>query len=236
MEPFSSAQLLEVWERGRRASLVARAVELVRSACPELDAQRIAKLPIGARDRTLFEVRSLNFGSEVQALARCPACDERVEAAFDLSMLRELVEPAASSFQVSAGAVRVEFRLPCSLDLEAAISAGPERGRALLIERCIVDVEAEDSQLSESLLTAVAAEMGHVDPASDVQLAMACACGHAFSSSFDIVSYLWREIEVAARRLLEDVHALASAYGWAERDILALTPVRRRMYLEMVGR
>jgi hypothetical protein len=32
-----------------------------------------------------------------------------------------------------------------------------------------------------------------------------------------------------------DVHALASAYGWSEREILALSDTRRRLYLEMVS-
>ena len=33
-----------------------------------------------------------------------------------------------------------------------------------------------------------------------------------------------------------EVHALASAYHWHERDILALSPVRRQAYLELLGR
>jgi hypothetical protein len=46
---------------------------------------------------------------------------------------------------------------------------------------------------------------------------------------------LWREIESMAGRLLRDVHALASAYGWHEKDILALSPVRRQFYLTLIG-
>ncbi len=51
----------------------------------------------------------------------------------------------------------------------------------------------------------------------------------------DIGRFLWREVSVAARRMLAEVHLLASAYGWAERDILALCPVRRAAYLELAG-
>jgi len=36
------------------------------------------------------------------------------------------------------------------------------------------------------------------------------------------------------RRLLVEVHALASAYGWSEQEILSLSDARRRLYLEMV--
>jgi len=34
---------------------------------------------------------------------------------------------------------------------------------------------------------------------------------------------------------LSDVHTLARAYGWRERDILTLSPTRRQFYLNMVG-
>jgi hypothetical protein len=33
---------------------------------------------------------------------------------------------------------------------------------------------------------------------------------------------------------LRDVHELASAYGWRESEILALSPQRRQAYLELV--
>ena len=51
---------------------------------------------------------------------------------------------------------------------------------------------------------------------------------------FDIVTFFWSEIEAWACRILREVHILASAYGWCERDILALTSARRQFYLEMV--
>jgi hypothetical protein len=33
--------------------------------------------------------------------------------------------------------------------------------------------------------------------------------------------------------MLYDVHALASAYGWREADVLAMSPMRRQVYLEL---
>ena len=38
-----------------------------------------------------------------------------------------------------------------------------------------------------------------------------------------------------SERLVADVHALAYAYGWREGDVLALTPARREVYLELTG-
>ena len=45
----------------------------------------------------------------------------------------------------------------------------------------------------------------------------------------------WAELDAWARRLLLDVHTLARAYGWSERDILQLTETRRQFYLNLIG-
>ncbi len=52
--------------------------------------------------------------------------------------------------------------------------------------------------------------------------------------AFDVGGFLWEEIDVRARRLLDEVHALARSYCWSERQILELSETRRRAYLERV--
>lgn len=72
------------------------------------------------------------------------------------------------------------------------------------------------------------------DPAADVTLNINCPeCGTATRAELDIASYLWTELDAWARDLLLDVHLLATAYGWSEPEILALSPLRRRYYLEL---
>ena len=67
-------------------------------------------------------------------------------------------------------------------------------------------------------------------------LSLSCPdCGHCWDVPFDIVSYFWGELHVWAQRVLREVHTLASAYGWREADILGLSPLRRELYLQMVG-
>ena len=58
-------------------------------------------------------------------------------------------------------------------------------------------------------------------------------CGAGWTDILDVLDYLWREVDLAARRLIGEVAEIAAAFGWAERDILALSPVRRRSYLEL---
>lgn len=80
-------------------------------------------------------------------------------------------------------------------------------------------------QMPETALQAMVQEMDHVDPQSNLEINLTCpACGHCWAALFDIVSFLWAEINNWAERTLRTVHLLARAYGWREADILALSP------------
>ena len=75
------------------------------------------------------------------------------------------------------------------------------------------------------------------DPNADIAFDVHCeACGHAGTAQLDAGELLWDEIDARARALLGEVHLLASAYGWTEREILALSAARRATYLSMVAR
>jgi hypothetical protein len=92
------------------------------------------------------------------------------------------------------------------------------------------------SSLPETVLSAAAAFLAAADAQADVQLAVSCAgCGHGWTALFDIVSFFWSELEAWALGILREVHTLASAYGWREADILALSPARRLSYLQLVS-
>ena len=84
-------------------------------------------------------------------------------------------------------------------------------------------------------MTAVAERMAEADPHAGIELALSCpGCGHHWLAPFDIAQFVWSEVDAWARRTLYDVHVLAGAYGWRESDVLALSPRRRQLYLEMV--
>ena len=126
--------------------------------------------------------------------------------------------------------------------IDAAIrGANPEACRALLLQRCVLSARQGDftvasDQLPAEVIAALGERMAEADPLADIQLALTCpSCEHDWLATFDIVSFLWTEIEIWARRILTDVHTLARAYGWRERDILNISPMRRQFYLEMVG-
>ena len=90
--------------------------------------------------------------------------------------------------------------------------------------------------LPEPVVRAVGQALGDADPQADVELALSCtACGHRWATRFDVVEFLWHELDRRLRGVLGEVHLLARAYGWTEADILALPDRRRRRYLELLA-
>jgi len=243
MQTLSSAQLLDIWERGRTQSLAERALLLLAAACPETSAEALARLSVGRRNARLLALCELTFGSCLTGLANCPRCGERLEATFTAADIRTSpADESVESLALRVGDHEVQFRLPDSLDLMAlARSSDTAAARRLLFERCLLDARSQHQavsahELPDEVVQAVAARMAQADPQADVRLALGClSCGHRWLTAFEVVSFFWSEIDTWAVRLLHEVHTLASAYGWSEAEILALSSRRRQLYLEMVS-
>jgi hypothetical protein len=244
MRSLSAAELLNAWEEAVGQTPTRRALTLLAAASPEETLHDLAELPIGQRDARLMTLREWIFGARVVGVTACPACNERLELDFNLSEIRaSATKQLAGELTLKHIGHAVRFRLPNSLDLLALESSrdSPERGKQLLLERCVLSVTRRGKlvpigQLPSDLVGAVAGRMAEADPQADVQLVLSCQiCGHHWNSTFDILTYFWTEIYAWALRALQDIHTLASAYGWREAEILALSPWRRQIYLEMVG-
>lgn len=245
MRPLSAAELLAAWERALAEPPVQRALTLLAAACPETPVDDLARESVGRRDARLLTLREWAFGPRLLSVASCPACGERLETAFEVAAIRvagsdELPIELALSFAGS----ELTFRLPNSLDVASLAAGGGDREevRRRLLARCLIG--ARDSNGTElpfdalpaEALEAVVARMAESDPQGDVELALRCpSCSHAWPAPFDIASFLWTEVDAWARVLLHEIHVLASAYGWPEGQILALSPWRRRAYLELAA-
>lgn len=245
--------LLEAWETLRLASPVERAIGLLDAVWPEFGRAHWRRLSIGDRDACLFLLQSSLFGGDLTTVAACPACGERLESAFHVDDVcappRQWPQPR-EPLELRDARYRVHYRLPCSEDLQA-LSAGPSSRThavadedadpvAALLRRCVIAVERdgrplEPTQLPEDLRHRLGDAMAEHDPLADLRVGVACpVCGHAWSASLDIVAYLWDELDDWAQDLLADVHVIARHYAWSERDILALSPLRRRYYLDLL--
>ncbi len=220
---------------------------LLALAEPGIAQDGLSALSVGQRNAALLLLRQKTLGTPAPCLMACPDCGERLEFTLDTGAMvpptTELVwEPDTRIHRLSVDGRMLSFRLPNSLDL-ASIVACPDAdaARRLLLARCIMaagddEPEVDAGQLSRRELDALADAMSECDPLTEVTLALDCpACQHSWKALFDIVTFFWTELEALAKRLLRDVHTIASAYGWHESEILALSAARRHYYLELIG-
>jgi len=238
----SANELLAAWERGARRSPLGRALILLGAARPEWPESTHAALSIGRRDSELLTLRSAAFGDHLVGLTSCPNCSEEVElhiAVADLVVAAD-AEPD-EEIQITMDGYVVQARTLASQDLvEVASSATATAARDTVLRRCVTSAYRDGTPVnSDDLPTAVLDNvedaLGRSDPQADIELEVRCpACDEVWHPVFDIVSFLWIELDAWARRTLHEVHRLARAYGWPESGILALSAPRRQAYLDLV--
>lgn len=240
MRALSATDLLGVWEAARAQAPLQRALALLAVAVPEYTGDRLLDLSIGERDGLLLTLRAQLFGPRLSSLATCPGCGAQAELDFAIDDIRVQGEPVSAEGATVVVADRiVRFRLPTSRDLLVVTAdANLSAARTRLLQRCLLmDDQPAHARIDPAIEAQVTAAIARHDPQADIRLALQCpACSHAWEALFDIVGFVWREIDSWAARLLHEIHILASAYGWREADILHLSPMRRRMYLDLVSR
>jgi hypothetical protein len=239
MHPGSHADLLAIWERGLERSPPRRALDLLAWGWMDEPAERLAALPVGAREGRLAELRAALFGPLLVLSARCPACDAQVELSLPLAELRAAPPPA--ELRIETDGFTLVARPPTAADLaDAAACASLERAVTLLRERVLVAAErggepVAATELSAAALVALDDALEAADPLGDPRVAVTClSCAQGWTAPLDLAAVLWDELDAWARRTLRDVHSLARAYGWSEAAILALSARRRYVYLSLI--
>ncbi len=246
--PFSAETLLRIWEEGASAHPLDRALLLLRAGYPEVADMDWAFLPIGRRDAWLIRLQATHFARYVDAQAACPACASVLEFTLEpttfltLAGADDLWSQPVDDHSLRVGDCLLHFRLPHSRDLAAIVDAAdPDEARQILARRCLErmardgDAIAGD-ELPAASLSALAQAMDALDPLAEIGVTLTCPeCAAQFTSDFDVADFMWTQLSALARRLLEDVHRLAWAYGWSERAILTMSGQRRRYYLELIA-
>lgn len=236
--------LLEAWDHACGAAPAGRAIVLLAWLRADADPDALARLPLGARDALLLRLRQEVFGDRMTCLTACPACGAELEFSVSASnLLQQAGETGAGDRWLEGLGHRIRFRLPDSTDLLALsrFDAGGDEVQTLALSRCVLEAHGPDGAvaaqaLPQDVIDLVAQEIERRDPLAAVWFALRCdICGHQWESLFDIASLFWIEVDRRAAALLREVHALASAYGWAEHDVLRMSAARRARYLGMVG-
>ena len=245
MKPPEAGDLLNTWEKGLNQAPLQRALILLGAAYPETSPEQLAKLTIGQRDQQLLRFRQTLFGQQLSSTAVCPECNGRLEWEDRVEKFLAVSDDdllTGREFELNTDDYSLHFRLPNSLDVETAISdekigIAPHQ----LLSRCLIEARCSGetcdfSELPGSVVQRLEQEIETLDPQADLQIHMNCpACSHQWVVLFDITAYLWKEINAWAGQMLQTICRLAAAYGWSEQQILRISPVRRQLYLGMLG-
>jgi hypothetical protein len=222
---LTNSSILDLWERAMQLHPLDRNLLVLSAALPE-STKVLADWPLGRLNGALAQLFSACFGGRLEGWAACPECGEKLE--FQMNSSELVSDTPAEPVSVNGRM----FRLPSSRDLARSL-AHPDANHAAM--RLLESCQVEGDTPGEQDLEAAGEKMSRADPLAEIRLALACpACGHVWHETLDLGAFIWSKIETSAKRLLREVHALGSAYGWSEKEILSLSLARRSFYLEMV--
>ena len=204
----------------------------------------VAQWPLGLANARLLELRAALFGSAWDCVADCPACAQVAEVRLDIPAMLAAVPnndaaQAPGWHAIDESPATPHFRLPVLADLASAGPADSTSAARLL--HAIVAApapHATDAALVDvppHMRTAIEQQLLCLDPLAAIDIVMDCpSCGHRWRAAAEVIGMLWADVSALAKRLLADVTRLAAVFGWSEQQILALSPVRRQRYLDMV--
>lgn len=244
MLSLTAVDLVEVWEQGCLSGCAARVFLLLSRVHPDMSYEKLQNLPLGVRDDMLLQLREQLFGSQLESVVSCKNCHELLEIKLGIHEFR--ANSKLGDYPVLEwiiGDLAVRFRVPTGGDLRDIEDCQDwKTARQRLLESCILEAHRNKeaiapSQLTEQETEVLAERIAQADPHGELLLNGDCpGCGHRWESLLDIATFLWQELDMRVKSLLSEVHTLAWAYSWAERDILAMSARRRQIYLELLQR
>lgn len=187
--------------------------------------EELAAESLGARNQRLIRFARTLRRAPLEATCTCTHCGTEIEFTFPEDAILSAPTPAPDMVVRPRGGVG-RYRVPNMGDLWA----DPEPRH--LIVRCRLDATPGGEDAPDTVGSAFDA----ADPAGNMSIQLVCPdCGTAQSLSLDPAPFVAAELDRIQRRLLNDIHLLASAYGWSEAQILALPTARRRAYCAMIA-
>lgn len=238
--------ILNLWECALSQPAGMRADAMLRVAFGETPNPRETRT-LGERNTMLLALHSRLFGRTIDLVSHCPACGAAAEFTGDCDALVDGLRPLEGvtlPLRLEERGYVVDFRLPVRADIELVARAvdvdDDEAFARHVLRRCVLACSSETGvvpvdALPESVVDALSRRMELLDPGASVSFALECPdCTSQWQAPLDVGDVLWQKTRAEAERLLLDVDALASAYGWTEAEVLSLNPVRRAAYLQLV--
>lgn len=200
--------------------------------------ERVDALSVPDRRFLMIELARRLGQSFAWLMHACEACGERFDFSLDLGELP--VMPASERYPsvvVTTARGCALLRVPTGADQIRVAAADDDAAAArLLAALCLApcdDATCGDliAELSSDDLAAIDAAVEELAPKLPWAVEAPCPACHKVNV-IPINAAAWL-VRMADGPTL-DVHDIASAYGWSERDILALTRTQRLKYLALI--
>lgn len=146
-------------------------------------------------------------------LFACPGCDCDIEVSLPIDELIAAQPPEVDRLRAPDTAAEVTVG-----DVVALAGMDPEAARAFAGQRWPDSLDHDFPIMAPAVVTRCP------------------ECGQDQEVVVDVIGLGWAAIEDTAMRVIDDVVALATAFGWNEPEVLAIPADRRRLYREMAGR
>jgi hypothetical protein len=224
-------------------------IDAVLGCCLQPAAQQPSAWTLDRRVRGLLTVLRETQGDRLTWMTRCPiqGCGHEMELELSVSQLLSTPEPVERFSWSAAADCTLELRLPTGRDqmewrgAAATDAEGAGEGLALRLATALVSsVNGEPPsaqwRLPDEWLPALDAAFGERDALASLALRVSCPwCGNESVLELDLEALALSRLAAEQKRVLEEIHRLASAYHWTEAEVLAVPRQRRSFYLARTG-
>jgi hypothetical protein len=200
-------------------------------------------LTLAARIGGLTAIHAQTLGEDRIAVSlRCPldSCGEALEAALPVEAIVEMARLAEAEPQLvvaGTGSRPLALRRPTGVDQLRWLSRNypsASIAEAAMLQSLLP--QSSPGPLPADLVRLVGEQLEELDPLPCFAVVTLCpACGWQGEIAVDLEAVLLAGLHRAQRRMLADIHVLASRYGWREQDVLAIPPKRRADYRRMIA-
>lgn len=242
-------------DRNRPARVTAILACCTQDDSSPLEARREAAwdLPLGDRMARLLRIVQLTEqGPSLEVTVPCsqPGCRQRLTLDLPFDGMLEHARGTRGSadgtgsrrIELPRAGGTLELRLPTGRDQRAwqrSPRANPAEALAAIVRSLVVrgngSETGDDECWNPEVLQAMAEVMEQADPLVAFAVETACPhCGCSLRLPLDLESVALDRLARWRRRLMEDLHLLASQYGWTEATILGVPARRRAEYREAI--
>jgi hypothetical protein len=213
----------------------------VLAACLDADGRRpeqdeLMAWTVSRRLQGLLAVTIATRGDHWVLTARCSGrvCGAPMDLPLSLGGFRRESDPTSISCTLPGGRT-LDIAVPTGADQLAWLAAG-DTGAGALVDR-LVTLPLGVAEIAPGWLESIEAALERADPLTTLEIETACPeCGAETSVPLDLEASCLALLAAEHPRLLDDIHALATAYHWSEAEIMAIPPERRRQYLARIDR